>query len=659
MIDLARLFSTDGFMPHGMCYLWRPAILAVHVGADFLIALAYFTIPFILVYFVRKRAEFHFTWIFISFAIFIIACGVSHVMEIWTIWFPMYWLSGGIKIVTALASVMTAVLLVKLVPAALRFPTPSTLQAANDDLAREILERKCAEQKALDANASLEARVAERTRQLAAANQTLLKINAQFEIASAERTRADEQFRLALEAAPTGMLMLNGGGTIVLVNAQIEALFGYPRDELLGKQLEMLVPERFRAHHPDLRKMFFGDPKTRVMGAGRELYGLRKDGTEVPIEIGLNPLQTSEGHFVLSSIADITERKRASEQFRLALEAAPTGMLMMNQEGTIILVNAQIEALFGYPRDELLGQGLEMLVPERFRAHHPDLRKMFFGDPETRVMGAGRELYGLRKDGTEVPIEIGLNPLQTYEGYFVLSSIADITERKRAHEGLYVLNAQLEQRVRARTSELKERESLLQEIHHRVKNNLQVISSLINMQIRGLEDQSSRAALRDCQSRVIAMAQIHEILYQSSDYARVPFAKYAKDLTTRILSASGISRGNVAMQFELEEVSLPVSQAIPCGLILNELIANSLKHAFPNAARGTIRVQLRLAPNRSVILSVNDDGIGISPTLQLENLTSLGVQLVMNLVEQLEGHLEIIRLPGSTFRITFPLESAS
>src|SRR5579863_3135369 len=182
-----------------------------------------------------------------------------------------------------------------------------------------------------------------------------------------ERKRATEQFRLALEAAPTGMLMMDETGTIVLVNAQIEALFGYGRDELLGKRLEMLVPERFRAHHPELRKTFFGDPKTRVMGAGRELYGLRKDGTEVPIEIGLNPLQTPEGRFVLSSIADITERKRATEQFRLALEAAPTGMLMMDETGTIVLVNAQIEALFGYGRDELLGKRLEMLVPERFR----------------------------------------------------------------------------------------------------------------------------------------------------------------------------------------------------------------------------------------------------------------------------------------------------
>jgi diguanylate cyclase (GGDEF)-like protein len=135
-MDLAWLFSTDGFMPHGMCYLWRPGILAVHVGADSLIALAYSTIPVTLLYFVRKRPELHFSWIFLCFAVLIVACGASHVMEIVTIWFPLHWLAGGVKVITALASVMTAILLVKLVPAALRFPTPSALLEANEKLAR-------------------------------------------------------------------------------------------------------------------------------------------------------------------------------------------------------------------------------------------------------------------------------------------------------------------------------------------------------------------------------------------------------------------------------------------------------------------------------------------------------------------------------------------
>ena len=165
------------------------------------------------------------------------------------------------------------------------------------------------------------------------------------------------------------------------------------------------------------------------MGAGRDLYGLRKDGTEVPIEIGLNPLRTNEGAHVLASIIDITERKRSEERLLHVIEAAPNAMIMVNADGQIVLVNTQTESSFGYSREELLAMRVEELLPDRFRPKHESFRKGFFARLDRREMGAGRELFGRRKDGTEIPIEIGLNPLQTEEGDFVLASIIDITER--------------------------------------------------------------------------------------------------------------------------------------------------------------------------------------------------------------------------------------
>ena len=402
------------------------------------------------------------------------------------------------------------------------------------------------------------------------------------------------------------------------------------------------------------------------MGAGRDLFGLRKDGSEVPIEIGLNPLTTPEGRFVLSSVVDITERRRSVEQFRMAIEAAPTGMLMINDRGVIVMVNEQIEKLFGYPREQLLGQFMEILVPARFRGPHPDYRKVFLGNPKARSMGAGRDLYGVRKDGSEVPIEIGLNPLKTQEGDFVLSSVVNITERKRADQEreallgqLRVLNADLEQRVTDRTAALtatlRERDVLLKEIHHRVKNNLQVISSLINMQVRQLEDSGSRSALEECQTRVQAIALIHEKLYQSKDYSRVPFSEYARGLAANVFSALGISKDLVELSMDIEELSLTVDKAIPCGLVLNELITNSLKHAFPGGRRGRVTVGLRREEGGHALLIVRDDGAGMPADVDHSN--SLGMTLVVMLVEQLGGTIDIRSTGGTEMRVRFPVEA--
>jgi PAS domain S-box-containing protein len=475
-----------------------------------------------------------------------------------------------------------------------------------------------------------------------------------------------ELLDVVVESAPNSIIVVNADGLIVLVNRQTEHLFGYHRSELLGQSVDLLVPARFRARHPDNRGLFMADPKKRAMGAGRDLYGLRKDGTEVPIEIGLTPVQLPQGAYVLNAIVDITARKRAEERFRMAVEASPNAMVMVDGEGRIVLVNGQTEQMFGYQRAELLGRHVETLVPKRFRERHPLFRAGFFAEPRPRPMGAGRDLYGLRKDGVEIPVEIGINPIDTDEGLMVLSAVVDITERKKA-----------EQALSNQAEELSRSNAELQQFAYVASHDLQEPLRAVSGCLQILQ-QRNRSKLAERDNELVAhavdgasrMQNLIDALLEVSRVGTRGEAIRPLDLNETLTSvianlASAIHETDAVV----EAGELPVIHADRTQMIqlFQNLLGNALRY------HGERRPEIEVGARRQSadwLFWVKDNGIGIEPqyferifrvfqrlhTRRQYPGTGIGLAICQKIVERHGGRIWLESRPGegSTFFVQLP-----
>jgi len=477
----------------------------------------------------------------------------------------------------------------------------------------------------------------------------------------------EARFRDLLESTPDAIVMVNVTGCIVLVNSQAESVFGHSRSDLLGQPIEILLPQRFRTAHLFHRGSFFNQPRTRTMGAGLELYGLRSTGEEFPVEISLSPLRTPEGTLVMSAIRDITDRKKAEQKFRALLESAPDAMVIVNRDGEIVLINSQTERLFGYSRAELLGQRIEVLVPARYQSRHSLHRTSYFGSPKVRAMGAGLELYGLRKNGTEFPVEISLSPLETEEGVLISSAIRDATDRKQFEESLQ------------QASRMKS--EFLANMSHELRTPLNGIIGFAELLVDEKVGPLS-ATQKEFLTDILSSGQhLLQLINDVLDLAKVEAGKmdvYPESVglrqlidEVRALVSPLAGRKNMDIRIDVApELAVVTLDAQRFKQVLLNLLSNAVKFTDDHG-----RVDVTVGPESPgrLKLEVRDTGIGIAEAdlcklfrefQQLDSGsarryegTGLGLALTKKIVEVQHGSIEVASVVGvgSTFTVILPL----
>ena len=436
----------------------------------------------------------------------------------------------------------------------------------------------------------------------------------------------------------------------VRLNKAGEELLGYPREEMLGKNDYDFFPKE--------EADFFTNKDRLVLNSG-ELIDISEEEIHTK-QKGVRTLHTKKitiydedgkPKYLLGISEDITERKRSEDQlreneeyYRSVVENAHDLIIETDYGGSFIYVSPNHESILGYEPEELVGKSI-------FDKIHPDDRTDVFANFTQALisMSNGHGVFRYQcKNGDWRWFETNGRPIRTPSGQVrIILHSRDITERRSAEEQL--------------RKSLKEKESLLREIHHRVKNNLQVISSLLSLQSDYAKDEDSLRLFRESQNRISTIALIHEQLYQSKDLAEIKIGNYIKDLADNLISVYGDGGNGVEVEIDNDDISVDIDTAIPCGLIVNELFSNCLKHAFQarngNKKQGNTKdlifVGFKSNPSGSLLLTVRDNGVGLPEGLDYKNTDSLGLQLVCTLTDQLGGVVEVENQGGCAFKITF------
>jgi len=452
----------------------------------------------------------------------------------------------------------------------------------------------------------------------------------------AEKALRFTQF--AIDHAFVEVFLLTENMRIIYTNDAACRALGYTREELTHmsvSDIDPWFPSPNDPEHSVSWKEFREAKHVRF-----ETFHLTRDGRVYPVEIQSNYLEFEGKEYSCAFSLDITERKRAEEairqseeKFRVLAETSPAA-IVLHQGEKFVYANPATTRISGYSEAELLGMNFWDWSNEEFL---DTVRER----GQARLRGESVPLqYEYRlttKSGVEKWVIISAGNIQYQGKPAVISTLLDITEAKRAEERI--------------SAALAEKEVLLKEVHHRVKNNLQIICSLLYLQSDSIPDEQSRSYFRENQDRILSMALVHERLYKSNDFTSVGFEEYIRDLCTHLFDSYLADPGLITLKVDAGGLSIAVDRAIPWGLIINELVSNALKHAFPDSRAGEISIRFHEDEDDGLILTVADTGVGMPPGLDFKNTGTLGLQLVNMLARQLNGQISMEGTTGTGFTI--------